>query len=235
LPQVASTPARIPWSWGSKIVDQFRRDRLLETADLFTGTVLDIGCGRKPYAPLLGARARRWIGVDLPLTASGKSRADVYGSAVQLPFATGCVDAVISTEVLEHLPEPDQFFAEASRVLRQGGAFVLTTPQSHGLHEEPHDYFRYTRYGLTRLAEKHGFEVERVAAFGGVIAMIGQTVSHHTPMILPGRAGHLIRGITQAIVQFTFWHADKCLHMIHDGVEESTMGNMLVGRKRPTL
>lgn len=229
--EVRQAPVKIPWSWGSKIVDQYRRDRLVETAHLFTGAVLDVGCGRKPYRQLLGNHARRWIGVDFRATASGASHADVFGSGLHLPFAGAAFDVVLCTEVLEHVSEPDALIAEIARVLRPGGVLILTAPQSHGLHEEPSDYFRFTRYGLMHLATKHGFAVERIAPLGGVLALVGQTVAHHTPMLLPGGAGRLSRGAAQAMVQFVFWHADKLLHRFHDGADESTLDNILVAHK----
>ncbi len=69
---------RIPWTWGCKIIDQFRRDLLLEQAHRFSGRVLDLGCGKKPYREMLGSRVAAWIGVDLPQTYSGPPVADVY-------------------------------------------------------------------------------------------------------------------------------------------------------------
>ena len=60
---------------------------------------------------------------------------------------------------MEHVTEPRIFLAEAFRVMKRGGTALLTTPFMWGEHEQPHDYFRFTRYGLRYLAEKAGFEV----------------------------------------------------------------------------
>ena len=222
---------RIPWTWGCKIIDQFRGDLLREQAHRFTGRVLDLGCGKKPYREMLGGQATAWIGVDLPLTYSGPAAADVYGDGHWLPFKDGAFDVILSTDVLEHVREPKQVFAEASRVLRPGGLLIMTAPQTAHLHEEPHDYFRFTKYGLAYLAQATGFSVVEIKAFGGALALVGQTIACHIPVLVHNRFGNWLRGAGQALAQWLFWHADKALHLVHDGAEESTIAYLLVARK----
>lgn len=222
---------RIPWSWGCKIGDQFRRDLLLEQAHHFRGRVLDLGCGKKPYREILGRQARAWIGVDLPQTCSGVPEADVYADGQSLPFKEGVFDVVLSTEVLEHVREPRQLLGEAARVLRPGGLLILTTPQTMHLHEEPHDYFRYTKCGLAYLAQVSGLSVVEIKAFGGAFALVGQVIACHIPVLIHNRFGDWLRRAGQAVVQWLFWHADKALHLVHDGAEESTIAHLLVSRK----
>jgi SAM-dependent methyltransferase len=54
-------------------------------------------------------------------------------NAEALPFRDGTFDAVVATEVLEHLDEPRKLFQEASRILRPNGRFLLTTPNREAL------------------------------------------------------------------------------------------------------
>jgi SAM-dependent methyltransferase len=139
------------------------------------GRLLDIGCGRRPYASLF-TDITHYVGIDLPSSLSIDSDSpDVWASGLRLPFASGRFDVILCTQVLEHIPQPQQMVAEALRVLRTGGQLILTAPQTWGLHEEPHDYYRFTRYGLQYLLESVGFEVTRIEARGGVFRMIGQT------------------------------------------------------------
>jgi SAM-dependent methyltransferase len=56
------------------------------------------------------------------------------------------------------VPQPAAVLAEAWRVLRPGGVLLLSAPFFWPLHEEPHDYYRYTRHGLQHLLEQAGFE-----------------------------------------------------------------------------
>jgi SAM-dependent methyltransferase len=144
--------------------------------DVQSGRLLDVGCGKRPYASLFSA-AVQYIGIDLPSSHNiDQCLPDVWASALRLPFASQGFDAVLCTQVLEHVPHPEQLIQEAFRVLRTGGRFILTAPQTWGLHEEPHDYYRFTRYGLRYLLESAGFEVAWIDARGGAFRVIGQTL-----------------------------------------------------------
>ncbi|SDB26408.1 Methyltransferase domain-containing protein [Desulfonatronum thiosulfatophilum] len=69
------------------------------------------------------------------------------------------MDTVLLLDVLEHLPQPEQALAEASRVLRPGGNCLIHVPFLYPLHDEPHDYQRWTGHGLERMLTRHGFQV----------------------------------------------------------------------------
>ncbi len=137
--------------------------------------LLDIGCGGQPYASLF-TTATQYVGIDLPPTSEAARReANVWADGLRLPFAAEQFDVALCTQVLEHVPRPSQLIQEIFRVLRAGGKFILTAPQTWGLHEEPHDYYRFTEYGLRYLLESAGFEVKWIDARGGVFRMMGQT------------------------------------------------------------
>lgn len=121
--------------------------------------MLDIGCGIKPYKEIIEKFCTKYIGLDQPTTLHGLKEVEVVGDTLFLPFSAGSFDSVVSFQVMEHVTEPQLFLSEAFRVLKHGGKALLMTPLMWGEHEQPHDYFRYTRYGLRYLAEKAGFEV----------------------------------------------------------------------------
>lgn len=140
------------------------------------GLTLDLGSGGKRYEsffPLVS----RWVSLDLPSNSADETGVTVFGSGLCLPFRDGVFDSVLCTEVLEHVPDPARLVDEAARVLRPGGCLVLTTPQTWGLHEVPHDYYRYTEYGLRYLAERSGLTVEAVEPTCGIFATVGQRLS----------------------------------------------------------
>ena len=120
--------------------------------------VIDVGCGEQPYRPCLRG-FKRYVGFDSIDAPDRGANPDVLGDALALPFATGCADAVLCTEVIEHVTDPAGMLSEFSRVLSPGGSVVLTSPFTWHLHDEPHDYWRFTEFGLRLIFERAGFRV----------------------------------------------------------------------------
>src|SRR6478609_9472013 len=85
------------------------------TQSYVKGRVLDVGCGRKPYEKTFFAGAAEYIGCDY---LSDRSCPDVVCSALDLTFPDNSFDTVVSTEVLEHVPDPQLAFREMYRVLK---------------------------------------------------------------------------------------------------------------------
>lgn len=131
-------------------------------------TVLDIGCGHQPYRPQF--EPCRYIGVD---RQAQDSSPQVLADAALLPFADDSMDIVMATQTLEHVADPAFAVGEFRRVLKPGGVLILTAPFYWPLHEEPFDYYRYTKYGLLHLLESHGFSVHEIRADGGDWAQMG--------------------------------------------------------------
>lgn len=224
----ARAPIRVPWTWGTRLYDQALADALWGERDRVRGTVVDLGCGMKPYQEWLGGAAERWIGVDLPASWSGRPRADAFATARAVPLRGASADCVLSTQVLEHLTHPWEAVAEAARLLRPGGTLLCSAPQAQWLHEEPHDFFRYTRYGLASLAREAGLAPVRVIAFGGLVALLGFLVSAHVPTFGARERSpwwHVRRTI-QAGTQWCAAGLDRFATVPGD-----TMGNLLVAEK----
>lgn len=138
-----------------------------------SGCLLDVGCGHKPYARLFLPYVQEYIGLDLVESAAGND-ADVIGSVLALPFDDASFDTVIATQVIEHVAEPWVMMREIARVLRPGGRVLVTAPLFWPLHETPHDYYRYTSYGLTWLAAGAGLTAEQVTERGGFWSVLAQ-------------------------------------------------------------
>jgi SAM-dependent methyltransferase len=112
------------------------------------------------------------VSVDVPYSPHDVSHVDLHASAESLPFEAGSFDFVLCTEVLEHCRDPNAVVKEIARVLKPRGCAFLTTPFMVGLHEDPHDYVRFTRYGLKDLAEGTGLTVEFIRPKGGYGAVL---------------------------------------------------------------
>ncbi len=121
------------------------------------GDVLDVGCGRKPYRGFVGAK--RYVGVDLDTAElRDMGEADLFYDGTRIPVGDAQFDAVICSQVLEHVFSPAQFLNDIHRVLRPGGLLLLTTPFAWDEHSQPHDFGRYSSFGLRHVLEAAGFE-----------------------------------------------------------------------------
>jgi SAM-dependent methyltransferase len=136
--------------------------------------VLDAGAGEGRYARHFARQ--RYCGVDLAVgdAAWDYSRLDAIADLTALPFRAGAFDAALSIVTIEHLPEPGRALAEMARVLAPGSALLVAAPHEWEVHQAPHDYFRYTRYGMTYLLEKSGWEVREVRAVGGYFRLLAR-------------------------------------------------------------
>lgn len=113
--------------------------------------VLDVGCGTGYGASALALAACLAVGLDLAFEAVSYARdhygpegpAFLAGAGEALPFRTASFDAVVTFEVIEHLPDPIPLLREAGRVLVPDGFLVASTPNrrfSADAREVPNPY-----------------------------------------------------------------------------------------------
>jgi SAM-dependent methyltransferase len=136
--------------------------------------VLDAGAGEGRYAKFFGRQ--RYCGVDLAVgdAAWDYNRLDAVADLLDLPFPSGAFDACLSLVTLEHVREPARALSEMGRVLKPGGRLLLAVPQDWEVHQAPHDFFRYTRYGVRHLLEQAGFADAHVIAAGGYFRLLSR-------------------------------------------------------------
>ena len=119
------------------------------------GEVFDYGCGCAPYRRLF-SHCKSYVGADI---ASSQMVDRILKDDGMTQEPSENYDTVLSTQVLEHIKEPELYLRECHRLLRPNGELILTT---HGLFEEhgcPYDFQRWTCRGLEVLVEHSGFEV----------------------------------------------------------------------------
>jgi SAM-dependent methyltransferase len=136
--------------------------------------VLDAGAGEGQYRRFFARQ--RYCGVDLAVgdKAWDYSRLDALADLGALPFRSGAFDGAIHVVTIEHLREPGSALAEMARTLTPGAPLLIAAPHEWEVHQAPHDYFRYTRYGLAYLLEKAGFEVCEVRPVGGYFRLLAR-------------------------------------------------------------
>jgi SAM-dependent methyltransferase len=134
--------------------------------------MLDAGAGEGQYAH----KRQRYYGVDLAVgdAAWDYGKLDVLADLTALPFRAGAFHAAINVVTLEHLREPGRALTEIARTLEPGGRLLLAAPHEWEVHQAPHDYFRYTRYGLQYLLEQAGFEAIDIRAAGGYFRLVAR-------------------------------------------------------------
>lgn len=143
-------------------------------AKYINGSVIDIGCGIKSYRKLLAPFVSEHVGVDHEGTIHDKSNIDLVGTAYSIPVIGDSFDSALCTAVLEHLEEPEQALRECHRVLKRGSFAIYSVPFIWHLHEEPRDFYRFSKYGLKYLFEKVGFEIVELKALSGFWVTFGQ-------------------------------------------------------------
>jgi len=149
--------------------------------------VLDAGSGEGQYASHF--RAQRYTGVDLAIgdTAWNYSGLDALADLTALPFRTGAFDAALHVVTLEHVREPARVLAEIARALAPGAPALIVAPQDWEVHQAPHDYFRYTRYGLAYLLQRAGLEVVRMVPAGGYFRLLARRLLNGLQFFTGGR------------------------------------------------
>ncbi|HMJ09882.1 MAG TPA: class I SAM-dependent methyltransferase [Polyangiaceae bacterium] len=148
------------------------------------GRLIDVGCGHKPYVDIFTPYVDEYIGVEREDTfahtnAQVQGEADVIYDGERLPFPDASFDTALNVQVLEHTPAPLELLTEIARVLKPGGLLILMAPFSFRLHEEPHDYFRYSPYGLRHLCERAGLDMCSVEPMGALWSVMGHKLNSY--------------------------------------------------------
>lgn len=124
------------------------------------GSILDVGCGSKPYKDLFEA-CDEYVGIDVAQTGHDHtfSQVDVTFDGIQIPFGDETFDTIICTEVLEHCIDPYGLISEMHRVLKKDGCCIISVPFLWPEHEIPYDFRRYNSYGIRQIFDGKKFSI----------------------------------------------------------------------------
>lgn len=144
----------------------------------------------------------------------------------KLSFYDKKFDCIFMLEVLEHVQNPFQAIKEISRILEKDGHVILSTPFCFGVHDIPYDYYRFTKYGLTKIFSENFDEifVKKRTGFTWTILVL------FSRLIISKNYVHKFLGIILTILGFLFsplaYLLDKTLP------DDITTGYVAVFRKK---
>jgi SAM-dependent methyltransferase len=166
------------------------------------GRVLDYGCAEVPYRSFFPADVD-FVGADLPGNPDASLDLNLDGT---LPIEDSSFDAVLSTQVLEHVEDPGRYLRECFRVLRPQRRMLLSTHGVFAYHPDPDDYWRWTCAGLQRAVREAGFEIVR---FEGIIGSAATGLQLIEDAIYPRVPGRRLRGIVALVFNALMALADR--------------------------
>jgi 2-polyprenyl-3-methyl-5-hydroxy-6-metoxy-1,4-benzoquinol methylase len=174
---------------------------LKKNAPLLSGKILDFGCGSKPYEHLF-KNATEYIGVDYEIEGrtANLDKINFFYDGKTILFESNSFDAILSTEVLEHVFNIDELLSEFNRVLKPNGIALITTPFMWEEHEMPYDFARYTTPALLHIYKKHGFIVVSNSKNGNTIHVVFQFCLNYWKNIFP--QNKVVRQLL--LIPFTF-------------------------------
>lgn len=162
--------------------------------------VLDAGAGKRPYAMVF--KQHRYESCDMP-GGFYVHKHDFECWLDDIPQPENSYDAVVLTQVLEHVPDPQAVLRELARILKPGGKLLLSVPLNSPLHGEPWHFFQFTHYAIAELAHCTGFKASEIEKVGGAFWQLGKRLPDAFNKLLkqydPGRARKRAQPLTLAI------------------------------------
>lgn len=194
------------------------------------GRLLDLGCGKVPLFETYRSLVDEVVCIDWSASLHGQQYVDhECDISDPLPLKDSSIDTIILSDVLEHVPEPAGLWDELHRVLAPEGYVLLNVPFLYWVHEEPHDYFRYTEFALRRLAENSGFGVVLLEPVGGPAAVFADLLAKNLERLplLGNPAAAAVQGVTQLLCSTAIGQK-----LTRRGVHKMPSGYFLVAQKR---
>lgn len=142
------------------------------------GKLVDLGCGKVPLYAAYREFVTDNVCVDWDSTLNKSEYVDYELDLTKdLPFEDGEFDTIILSDVLEHIPTPEHLWGEMARILSRNGKIVMNVPFYYWLHEQPHDYYRYTEFALRRFVEISGLRLIQLEPIGGAPEIMADVFS----------------------------------------------------------
>lgn len=109
---------------------------------------------------------------------------------------------------MEHLERPQAAMCEMYRILKPNGHVILCAPLFWHLHEEPRDFYRYTRHGLANLFTTAGFDIVNIKPLAGFVVTFWQEWVYFLSYFCHGPL-HLPVNMVQSVIQLLAYGWDR--------------------------
>ncbi|MBI3591351.1 MAG: class I SAM-dependent methyltransferase [Candidatus Melainabacteria bacterium] len=149
-------------------------NEIKKNASYAKGIAIDIGSGSSPFQSYFSPYVEKYLRHEHPDAANSNITYDYLSELPKINLPDSSVDTVLSFSVLEHVSEPFETIKEFKRILKNNGVFIISVPQYWHLHDEPHDYYRFTKHILKEKITKAGFEIIYLKELGKSFATVGQ-------------------------------------------------------------
>lgn len=209
-------------------------DKFLEKySKYYKGRLVDLGCGEAPYKQYFLQYVNEYIGVDWP-NSFHNIKADVFSNLndkILLPddFA----DTIVAISVMEHLCEPERFLRESYRILKRGGIMLIQVPFQWWVHEQPHDFFRYTPFGLFYMLKKVGFHILTIEPQSGFFTTLILKFNYFTLRFI--RGPKIIKSFLRTLLR-PVWYIGQKLAPLLDKLDKEwyleTSGYFVLATKK---
>lgn len=194
----------------------------------FYGTVVDIGGGNRRYASLF-SNAKKFVVLDV----NKKTNPDIVADAEKLPLPDASADGVICTQVLGDVWNITVAIEEMHRILKQNGLLMITEALHAEAHDEPTDYWRFTKYAWKKLLEDK-YDILVIQERGGFFALIAQQkIRRMIEVMQPSKRIWPLQKIctayAMALCKIAEWR-DR--HDRYDLQQKFTIGYGIIARKK---
>jgi len=147
-------------------------------------TILDAGAGESQFKKFCGHL--KYISQDfgeyhgggeigLQMEKWDNSKLDIVSDITSIPLADNSVDAVLCTEVLEHVPDPLAAIKEFNRLIKPGGYLLITAPFVSLTHFAPYHFASgLSRFYYEKHLQENGFNIEELSLNGNFFEYLAQ-------------------------------------------------------------
>lgn len=207
------------------------------------GTILDAGCGTQPYREFcehLNYKAQDFGQYEDGENGQGLQhvegswnygKLDYVGDIWNIDEKDGVFDAILCSEVIEHVPYPEKTIKELCRLLKKDGKLLLTAPYACLPHMNP--YFFYSGFSAEFYKhhfEENGVEVELIEGYGDIYIYLFQEIKRSITMVKSKPVKLLYTALVLPLLPVLKWMSSR--YGQQSDAQMLKFGYLVVGRKK---